>query len=222
MNNAHPCPLRARRGRIIGGGTVNSPDAGGVTANLKKWGPAAAIGLGAVLAGLLLPQFFSSSAPAQKPASNAPTAKPPASKPAGDSQPPSNSWNYDPPGWPEAPDHQAMFLRLGLGTAVVLALCIATVLICKRWLGGTPVPASASTHLRRIETLSLPQRCWVHLVHVNGQAVLVGGDPGGIRTIVPLPESFSTALASVEATPEGTVFAQRFSATMDATDKEGA
>ena len=34
--------------------------------------------------------------------------------------------DYIPPAWPEPPDSKSMLLRLGLGTFVVLGLCVGT------------------------------------------------------------------------------------------------
>jgi flagellar biogenesis protein FliO len=210
-----------------------------------KWVPLAIIGLVAVAAGVLLPRFLPSSAPATTSAADNSKAKlsekppapvenpsgPPTPSPARTSAPnptekptpnpdkpaatsPATRWTYDAPDWAEPPNHQAMFLRLGLGTAIVLALCVGTVYLCKRWLRGAPAQASANGRLQLIETLALGQRCWLQLVHVAGQPVLVGGDPAGLKTIVPLPESFAATLAekTEETPPAGlaTILAQRF------------
>ncbi|MFO0966554.1 MAG: flagellar biosynthetic protein FliO [Gemmataceae bacterium] len=201
------------------------------SAPLKKWLPLGGLCVAAVLAGLFVPQLISPAPPAQKsaerpteklaPGAKASDAKKPDGKTPDDKAPDAKAktgaWSYAPPSWPEQPNTGAMFLRLGIGTVVVLAMCVATILLCKRWLGGTAAASATNTHLKRIETLALPQRCWVHLVHVGAHPVLVGGDAKGITTIVPLPESFATTLEQADAGPSvlAEVIARRFSANLD-------
>jgi flagellar biogenesis protein FliO len=95
-----------------------------------------------------------------------------------------------------------MFVRLGLGTVAVLALCVATLWGCKRWLRATPAPSSAASQLRLLETLPLGNRCCVHLVHVANRPVLIGADASGIKTVVPLPDTFAGTL--LETTEDST------------------
>lgn len=193
------------------------PASGATSMPLRKWAPLGIIGLVAVSAGMLLPQMLPSSS--IQPNTQAETKSPlPATK---------GPLAYKPPDWPEAPSHQGMFLRLGLGTILVLGLCVGTIFFSKRWLGNAPTDAKGPGQLRLIETLPLGQRCWVQLVHVGGQAVLIGGDATGLKTITPLPESFSPMPLENNSDPQtagmASVLAQRFAATMDRTrtdDKE--
>jgi flagellar biogenesis protein FliO len=154
--------------------------------SLRRWMPVAVIGLVAVTAGIALPRALPSAPEAVKAA------------PAGDSAS-KGALAYTPPTLPEMPDPRSMLTRLGLATAGVLALCFGTIWFGRRWLGGAAPPAGAASHLRLIETLPLGNRCALHLIYVGSRQVLVAADPSGLRTVVPLPESFEQALT---ATPE--------------------
>jgi len=146
------------------------------------------IGVVAVVAGVVLPQMLGGVAPAPEP--------PPA---AAEAQ--KGSLEYVPPTWPEAPDSRAMLTRLGVGTAVVLALCVATLFVCRRWLRRLPGPETGNTRMTLLETLPLGNRCLVHLVRVGKQQVLVGLDGGGLKSLVALPEAFDEALAEAQDAP---------------------
>jgi flagellar biogenesis protein FliO len=154
---------------------------------LKRWLPLGVIGLVAVLAGLVLPQLLPS---IDSPSSS--SASPILSKTSKD------DLTYTPPAWPEAPNHSAVFLRLGTGTVAVLALCVGTLWCCKRWLRDGAAGAKVGGQLRCIESLALGNRCLVHLVRIGNRSVLVGADASGVKTIVPLPESFSQSLLAAE------------------------
>src|SRR5688572_377499 len=108
-------------------------------ASLQKWIPLGIIGLVAVCAGLLLPQMLPSSAPPPKPGPDVPSATNAKS-----------SLTYKQPDWPEPPNHQGMFMRLGIGTLVVLGLCVGTIFVCKRWLGGAPAATTGNRQLKLI------------------------------------------------------------------------
>jgi len=154
----------------------------------RKWLPLAMVGVVAVVAGILLPQMLGGVAPL-----------PEAAPVAADAQ--KGSLDYVPPTWPEAPDPRAMLTRLGVGTAVVLALCIAMLFVCRRWLRKLPGPAGGPTRMALVETLPLGGRCVVHLVRVGKQQVLVGLDGGGLKSLLALPEAFDEALTEAEKAP---------------------
>ena len=161
-----------------------------LTANLnKKWLPLGVLGLVAVLAGLVLPQMMPSIEPVSP---STPVSATGAAKDA------KSDWTYVPPAWPEPPNHRTVFLRLGLGTVSVLALCAGTLWCCKRWLKAGVPAATAGAQLRCLETLALGNRCVVHLVQMGNRSVLIGADAAGIKTIVPLPESFAQTLLAAE------------------------
>jgi flagellar biogenesis protein FliO len=152
----------------------------------RKWLPLALVGAVAVVAGLVLPQMLGGVAPAPQPQL---AAEPDAQK---------SSLDYVPPTWPEAPDAGAMLTRLGVGTAVVLALCVGTLVVCRRWLRRLPGQGGVAGQMALVETLPLGNRCLVHLVRVGKQQVLVGLDAGGLKSLVALAEPFDEALADAE------------------------
>ena len=91
-----------------------------------------------------------------------------------------------------------MLTRLGVGTAVVLALCVVTLFAGRRWLKRLPGQADANSRMALVETLPLGNRCVVHLVRVGSQQVLVGLDAGGLKSLVALPDAFEDALAQAQ------------------------
>src|SRR5262245_33448560 len=96
------------------------------TRQRHSWVIIAVIGALAVCAGMVVPQMLPTDAAVSAPPSSAESAKKP-------------ELAYTPPAWPEAPDSKAMIIRLVLGTAIVLGLCAATLLLSKRWLrAGSP------------------------------------------------------------------------------------
>jgi flagellar biogenesis protein FliO len=147
------------------------------TESSKRWLPIALIGLLAVTAGIVLPQALPSVPAAPK---SPQVAQPPGKGPL----------TYTPPPALEPPDAKAMLTRLGIATAIVLVLCVVTLWLGKRWLVGSPSQTGKEGQLRLVETLALGNRCVVHLIHVGNRPVLIGADPSGIKTVVPLPESF--------------------------------
>ncbi len=154
----------------------------------RKWLPLALVGVVAVVAGILLPQMLGGVAP-----------PPEAAAPAADVQ--KGSLDYTPPTWPEAPDSRAMLTRLGVGTAVVLVLCVAMLIIGRRWLRRLPGPTGLATRMALVETLPLGGQCRVQLVRVGKQQVLVGLDGGGLKSLLALPEAFDEALTEAEKAP---------------------
>ncbi len=149
----------------------------------KTWTAIAAV---AIVMGLLLPQLM----PGE---TTLPKAEPKVeAKEKG-------KLEYTAPSLPEAPSPLAMFTRLGVGTAVVLGLCVATLFGIRRWLYPTAANGSLPRELCLMETLQLGNRCALHLVHLGKQPILVGVDGAGIKTIVPMPSAFEDVLAEANA-----------------------
>jgi flagellar biogenesis protein FliO len=162
---------------------------------LKRWLPLAIIGLVAVTAGIALPQAMPS----------APTAAavPAAAKISGGGDAAGKGkWAYTPPSVPEPPDAKAMLTRLGVATAFVLVLCVVTLWLGKRWLGSTAQPIGPTNQMRLLEMLPLGNRCAVYLIQVANRPVLIGTDPSGLKTVVPLPESFSDQAFGTPGDPD--------------------
>ncbi len=108
---------------------------------------------------------------------------------------------YKEPEWAEQPDPRAMLTRLGVGTAIVLVLCVGTMLLGRRWLRRLSGQGSGGIQMSLVETLPLGGRCALHLVRVGRQQVLVGIDASGVKSLVALPEVFDDTLAA--ATSDG-------------------
>ena len=102
---------------------------------------------------------------------------------------------YRPPAWPEPPDTGAMFFRLVVGTFVALALCAGSLWFGRRWLRGNVVTGGPGRQLRVIETVSLGNRSFVHLVQAGKGQVLAGTDSAGLKALIAVPSPFEDVLA---------------------------
>ncbi len=152
----------------------------------------ASLALTATVGGIFLPQSLreGDAAPMETPAAEPLPAAP-------------LSLDYNPPDMPELPSPQVMFLRLGLGTIVVLILCALTLWVGKRWVRPLAVPVSEGKHLRVLESLPLGGRCSVYLLQVGETRILAGVDHTGLKSLLPLPASFGGVLAELDE-PKGT------------------
>jgi flagellar biogenesis protein FliO len=149
----------------------------------RPWMPVAIIGVLAVTAGFALPSALP--AGMDLPKTNV------AAESNGTSK-----LTYTPTQLPEAPDPKAMLTRLGIATVIVLTLCVGTFLLGKRWLGGAPNRSVTNSQLRLLETLALGNRCSIHLLLVANRQVLIAADSTGLKSVVPLPESFEHTLTA--------------------------
>lgn len=80
------------------------------------------------------------------------------------------------------------------GAGLILAIGVVALWLLRQWLTRRDLPGGAMSHLRTIESLSLPQRCRVHLVEVDGRQVLVAADAAGIKSVTVLPDRFANLL----------------------------
>lgn len=151
-----------------------------------SWPLLGLLGIVAVVAGVNLPQVMNTSDRATEPA---PAATSETKSPLA----------YTPPSLPDAPSAKSMLTRLGLGTFLVLALCVGTLWVGKRWLRVPSAGTGAGSHLKVIETLPLGGRCLLYLVSAGNKQILVGVDSGGLKTLMPLPEPFENALDEARA-----------------------
>ena len=155
-------------------------------ARFGAWKPWLTIAVVAILTGLVLPQMM----PGE-------TVVPPKSS-RSETKDKSNL-EYNAPSMPETPNFQGMIVRLGIGTTVVLGLCVATLFGLRRWLNPPAGPSDPDREMRLVETLNLGGRCALHLVHLGKREVLVGVDSSGIKTMLPLSESFADVLTKSDA-----------------------
>ncbi|MBI1830843.1 MAG: flagellar biosynthetic protein FliO [Planctomycetes bacterium] len=167
--------------------TTNEPAGGSRFSSATSW---IAIALVAIVAGLVLPQF----GPGE------PVANPPPAK--ADSKDKTNL-GYAPPAMPEAPNLQGMMVRLGVGTVIVLALCVASLWVMRRWMTQPITAASGDRLMQLTETLDLGNQCSLHLVHMGKREILVGADCTGIKVVLPMPDAFEELLGpEPEPAPE--------------------
>ena len=101
----------------------------------------------------------------------------------------SESMAYVPPTWPEGPDAETMLLRLGVGTALVVSLCLATI-----WLLGKRFPVGVlkkqtGNRLRVVATLPLANRGALHLLTVEKRRIVAAVDSTGLKALLPIPET---------------------------------
>ena len=104
---------------------------------------------------------------------------------------------YEPPGFPEMPPLQPMLKRLAFGTIFVLILCMLVLWTGKRWVRPLAAPTLKSRKLRILESLPLGGRCSVFLLQADEAKILVGVDQAGIKSLLPLPQSFEPDLAEM-------------------------
>jgi flagellar biogenesis protein FliO len=157
---------------------------------LPSWLIFGVLGLAATAGGVFLPRTLRSG---DVPVETAPALTPAARV--------DNPLEYNPPTMPDLPAPGAMFLRLGLGTVVVLVLCVLTLWGGKRWIRPLAGAPAENQQLRILEALPLGGRCSVYLLQAGDVRVLAGVDGAGLKTLLTLPQSFDATLAEVrEAT----------------------
>ncbi len=109
---------------------------------------------------------------------------------------------YQQPDSPEPFDLGAIVFRLVLGSAGVLAACVVSLWAARRWLRNRSALGTGSGKMQLIESLALPNRCSVQLIQVDNRKLLVGLDNSGLKTILPLADSFANAFDEIK--DEGT------------------
>lgn len=109
---------------------------------------------------------------------------------------------YSPPAWPEPPNTGAMFLRLVVGTVVALGLCAGSLWFGRRWLRGNIVTGESGGQLKVLETVSLGNRSFVHLVQAGKGQVLAGTDSAGLKALIAVPSPFEDVLADEIERPQ--------------------
>jgi flagellar biogenesis protein FliO len=99
--------------------------------------------------------------------------------------------------WPAASEQidPAQTLReWAEGAGLLVAFCIVSLWIVRQWLTKRTPTGGPAAHMRTVESLSLPQRCRVHLVDVGGRQVLVTTDAAGVKCVTVLPDRFAALL----------------------------
>ncbi len=98
------------------------------------------------------------------------------------------------PQWPEPPDTGAMLLRLGMGTAAVLVLCVGSLWFGKPWLLKLQASQNVGTPLQIEGSVTLGQRAVLYLVKVGDTQLVAGTDASGLKSLIALPASFKDDL----------------------------
>ena len=99
------------------------------------------------------------------------------------------------PQWPEPPNTGAMLLRLCLGTAFVLALCVGSLWLGKPWLQKLQAGGGTATQALKIEgSVTLGNRAVLYLVKIGDTQLVAGTDPTGLKSLIALPASFKEVL----------------------------
>lgn len=99
--------------------------------------------------------------------------------------------------WPESDtgvDAGATLRGIAEGAGLVLAMAVVGLWVLRQWLVKRSLVEGAGRNLKRIDSLSLPQRCHVHLLDVQGRRVLVAIDTGGVKGVTVLPDGFDSLI----------------------------
>lgn len=167
---------------------MSQPQGGGLPRSRRaKWLALFLLGVFVVVAGIRAPHVLS------RPI-----------KPSTKSLPKAGDWKkngYTRPALPEAPDAGSMLLRLGVGTVVVLVLCVVVLLVGKRWLAPLSPTKSGNQQMTLVESLTLENRCRLHLVKVGEREILIGIDGSGVKTVTPLEEPLGDPFSEIPDAP---------------------
>jgi flagellar biogenesis protein FliO len=98
------------------------------------------------------------------------------------------------PQWPEPPNTGAMLVRLGVGTVVVLALCVGVLWFGKPWLQKLQTPGTGNSTLQIEGSIAVGNRAMLYLVRAGGTQLIAGTDATGLKSLIALPVSFKEVL----------------------------
>jgi flagellar protein FliO/FliZ len=121
-------------------------------------------------------------------------ASPPTPESAAQGSQGNESLQYAPPSAPQPVSMSDLVGRLVFTTLLVLAACVASLFAAKRWLVKGPAANGGNGKLRVLDVLSLNQRCSVQLVDADGEKLLVGLDPTGLKVLLKMNGTFEDAL----------------------------
>ncbi len=100
---------------------------------------------------------------------------------------------------PEPMDMNGMVTRTIVATGLVLGACFLILQLGKRFSRGGGILGSEGKNMRLIESLSVAPRCFVQLLQVGDNRVLVAVDAGGVKSVLPLHDSFDSTLEATES-----------------------
>jgi flagellar biogenesis protein FliO len=93
----------------------------------------------------------------------------------------------------EAPSLTGILVRLTFGTFFVLGLCALTAWGIGKWVRGQQ-QVQSNGMMKMVASLRVNRTVALHLVQVGEQQFLLGVDTGGLRSVLPMPESFEEKL----------------------------
>jgi len=106
-------------------------------------------------------------------------------------------------------DFGGLITQLVVSTVLVLGLCIAILIVAKKFRldslfmkKAAATTATSTTNMKLESTLRLGRCNTLHIVEAGGNRLAVGMDATGIKTIVPLQPVFSQQLESMQTQPE--------------------
>lgn len=100
------------------------------------------------------------------------------------------------PQWPAPPDTGALLMRLGLGTTVVLVLCVGSLYAARPWLQKLHGQRPGTAALQIEGSIALGNRAVLYLVKIGDTQLVAGTDAAGLKSLITLPASFKDALES--------------------------
>lgn len=102
-----------------------------------------------------------------------------------------------------ATDLRKMIERLAISTCIVLCGGVGFIFVAKQWIKFKAPSAKAPEASIQIKsTLQLSPKSSLHLVQAGGHRLMVATDQNGIKSVVPLNESFSDTLSALESGEE--------------------
>ena len=98
-----------------------------------------------------------------------------------------------------SPEFRKVIERIALSTCLVLCGGVGFILVAKQFMKfKEPVRAVATESIQIRSTLQLSPKSHLHLVETGTHKLVVASDQNGIRSVVPLADSFSQTLESFE------------------------
>jgi flagellar biogenesis protein FliO len=94
-------------------------------------------------------------------------------------------------------DLSGLIYRLVLTTGGLLAVAVCLLILLKNWIKKNAPPTDSGCTLRLLESISLPQKSSLQIVKYENRTLIVGMNPNGLTTIMPLAETFDEHLASL-------------------------
>lgn len=113
--------------------------------------------------------------------------------------------------WPDSAGHvnpEETLRDWAENAGLLLGFGMVSLWLVRQWMGKRTLDGGPTTHLRTIESLSLPQRCRLHLVDVQGRQVVVAADAAGVKSVTVLPERFPELIDESEVAADATSAAQ--------------